>query len=131
MPHLILDYSANLEEVIDVQSLCDRLRDAMVESGVFPLGGVRVRALPCAYYSIADGDPSYAYLHMTLRMGHGRDEETRLRVATSLSTVAEAFITPRLKGPFALSLDLNELHPVTSLKPVNSIHDHIKSKGRG
>ena len=131
MPHLILDYSANLAEAVDLQSLCNTLRDAMVETGVFPLGGIRVRALPCTIYAIADGDPAYAYLHMTLRMGHGRDEATRLRAAEQIASAAETFIMPTLKGPFALSLDLAELDPVTSLKPINSIHTHLKSKGMG
>jgi 5-carboxymethyl-2-hydroxymuconate isomerase len=128
VPHLVIDYSANLEAVIDIQELCHRLRDAMVETGVFPLAGIRVRALPCTAYAIADGDPAYAYLHMTCRMGHGRDEATRLRAAEHLAGVAETFITPKLKGPFALSLDLAELDPVTSLKPFNSLHAHLKSK---
>lgn len=130
MPHLILDHSLNLADRVDMQGLCDTLRDAMVETGVFPLGGIRVRALPCATYSIADGDPAYAYLHMTLRIGSGRDEATRLRVAKTLSSVAEAFITPKFDGPFALSLELSELDPVTSLRPVNSIHTHLKNEGR-
>lgn len=131
MPHLVLDYSANLEDMVDIQGLCHRLRDAMVETDVFPLGGIRIRALPCEAYVIADGDPAYAYLHMTLRMGHGRDEATRVRVAKHLSSAAEAFIRPTLKGPFALSLDLGELDPVTSQKPFNSIHTHLKNKGAG
>ncbi|MDH3662810.1 MAG: 5-carboxymethyl-2-hydroxymuconate Delta-isomerase [Alphaproteobacteria bacterium] len=128
MPHLILDYSANLDDVIDIKSLCAALRDAMVETGVFPLGGIRVRALPCSAYAIADGDPAYAYLHMTMRIGQGRDEETRLSVAKHLYATAEAYIKPRLAGPFALSIDLGELDPVTSLKSFNSIHAHLKSK---
>ena len=128
MPHLILDYSANLADAVDMQGLCDALRDAMVETGVFPLGGIRVRALPCTVYAIADGDPAYAYLHMTLRIGHGRDEATRLNAAEQIASAALAFIKPALKGPFALSLDLSELDPVTSLKPMNSIHTHLKSK---
>lgn len=130
MPHLILDHSANLADAIDMQGLCDTLRDAMVETGVFPLGGIRVRSLPCTVYTIADGDPAYAYLHMTLRMGHGRDEATRLRVAEQIAAAAEDYIKPKLKAPFALSLDLAELDPVTSLKPMNSIHTHLKNRDR-
>ena len=131
MPHLVLDYSANLGSAVDIQGLCEVLRDAMVETDVFPLGGIRVRAIPCTAYAIADGDPAYAYLHMTLRMGHGRDEATRLRVARHLSAVAEAYVKPQFDGPFALSLDLSELDPVTSLKAFNSIHTHIKDKATG
>ena len=130
MPHLILDYSANLDVVLDIQGLCDALRDAMVETEVFPLGGIRVRALPCSAYAIADGDPAYAYLHMNLRMGHGREEETRLSVAKHLSAAAERYLKAHLVGPFALSIDLSELDPVTSLKSFNRSKQQTPSKVR-
>lgn len=129
MPHLTLEYSANLETDIAVPDLCAALRDAMVETGVFPLGGIRVRAFPCRHYVIADGDPSYAYLHMICRIGHGRDEDIRLEAAKHIYGGAEAFLKPRLDRPFALSLDLDELHPTTSLKHVNTIHEALKNRG--
>jgi len=45
MPHIVIDYSANLDARVDIQSLCVVLRDATVATGVAPLAGIRVRAL--------------------------------------------------------------------------------------
>lgn len=128
MPHLTLDYSANLSGQLDFNELCASLRDAMVETGVFPLGGVRVRAIACEHYAIADGDPAYSYIHLTCRMGAGRDETTRKAAAEAIYAAAESFIKPKIMTPFALSLELAELDPATSIKRCNTIHDHIKAK---
>jgi 5-carboxymethyl-2-hydroxymuconate isomerase len=128
MPHLTLEYSANLEADVDMPAFCKAMRDAMVETGIFPLGGIRVRAFPCQTYVIADGDPRLAYLHMICRVGHGRADDIRQHAADHIYTAAESFLKPHLQRPFALSLDFDELSPVTSLKRFNTIHDHLKAK---
>ena len=127
MPHLTVEYSANIEADVDMQAYCEAMRDAMVATGIFPLGGIRVRAFPCRTYAIADGADDYGYLHMICRVGHGRNEETRLEAAETIYAAAEEFLKPRIGDrPFALSLDLDELHPVTSLKRYNTLHAHLK-----
>ena len=128
MPHLTVEYSANVDRLIDMQAFCTAMRDAMVATGIFPLGGIRVRAFPCETYVIADGDPAHAYLHMICRAGHGRDEETRQKAAEQIYYAAETFLKPQITTPFALSLDFDELSPVTSLKRFNTIHEYLKAK---
>ena len=128
MPHLTIEYSANVEDRADIPGFCAAMRDAMVETGIFPLGGIRVRAFPCHTYVVADGGGDCGYLHMICRVGHGRDQETRLAAAETIYAAAEAWLKPRMAHrPFALSLDLDELHPVTSLKRFNTIHAYLKA----
>jgi 5-carboxymethyl-2-hydroxymuconate isomerase len=130
MPHLTIEYSANLAEDVDIAAFCAGMRDAMLATGIFPLGGIRVRAFPCHTYVIADGDPAFAYLHMICRIGAGRDPETRLAAAEAIYSAAEGHLRARIGDrPLALSLDLDELHPRTSLRRFNTVHDALKSKG--
>ena len=129
MPHLTIEYSANIEDAADIPGLCAAMRDAMVETGIFPLGGIRVRAFPCHTWVIADGAADYGYLHMIARVGHGRPEDIRAAAAETLYSAAEAWLKPRMAHrPFALSLDLDELHPVTSLKRFNTVHAHLAAR---
>ncbi|MEM7522004.1 MAG: 5-carboxymethyl-2-hydroxymuconate isomerase, partial [Pseudomonadota bacterium] len=58
MPHLIIDYSANLESVIDMAGFCDHLRAVACALPIFPAAGVRVRAFAARHVSIADGNPA-------------------------------------------------------------------------
>ena len=131
MPHLTIEYSSNLDSCIDMGAFCAAMRDALMATGIFPLGGVRVRAFPCHTYVIADGDAGHAYLHMICRVGAGRDEATRLAAAEAIYSAAEARLKAEVPMPMALSLDFDELHAVTSLKRFNTIHGALKEKGLG
>ena len=57
MPHFSIEYSSNLEKKIDIKEFCNTLRLAGIETGVFPTKGIRVRAIGCNHYSIADDNP--------------------------------------------------------------------------
>ena len=62
MPHFHIDYSANLEERLDISGLLTVLRDAAMETGIFPLAGIRIRATACDHWIIADGNPDHAFI---------------------------------------------------------------------
>ena len=44
MPHVIVEYSTNLEADLSPRKLIERIHKAIVATGVYPLGGIRVRA---------------------------------------------------------------------------------------
>ena len=44
MPHLTVEYSANLEGRTDLDALCAALLETVLETGLFEVGAVRVRA---------------------------------------------------------------------------------------
>ena len=55
MPHFVVDYSANLHDRLDFQTLFKDLHDYVVSTGEFPIGGARSRAIRCDDYRVADG----------------------------------------------------------------------------
>lgn len=125
MPHLILDYSANMETRADIAGLCDHMRRAMVDTGVFPLAGIRVRAFAANHCAIADGGEQHGYVDMTVRIGAGRDAQTREAVAKALFDAASAFLDPVMTAhPIGLTLSLQEIAPETSHKR-NTIRDAL------
>ena len=73
MPHFTIEYSANLDARVDMGKLVELVRKAAVETGVFPIGGIRVRAIRCEHYAIANGEANFGFLAMVLRLGEGRD----------------------------------------------------------
>jgi len=87
VPHFTIEYSANLDARVDMADVVEVVRKAAVETGIFPLGGIRVRAVRCEHYAIGDGNPDFAFLDMLLRLGEGRDLQTRRE--------AEAFLVAR------------------------------------
>ena len=128
MPHLILEYSANIESELDLPGLMEKLRDAVVESGVIVLGGVRVRTERRDQYLIADGDPENGFLHLMVRLAKGRPLEVRKRLADDLfalvSEHADAIFERR---GFGLTMEFVEIEPETSRKR-NNLHERLKGQ---
>ncbi len=128
MPHFIVEYSSNLDDEIKIQRLFGKLQDTALETGVFPLGGIRFRAVRCEDYLIADGDRENAFVHMTLKLGHGRDTDTRKMVGEQLfETLRKHFEKIFKNRPLAISFELIELDEQLSFKE-NNIHKYIKQK---
>lgn len=125
MPHFIVEYSANIADDIDVHGLFATVHQAALATGVFPLGGIRFRAVRCDDYLIADGDADNAFVHMILKVGHGRSEAVLMsageQVFAALTAHLDAVYASR---PLAISFEMAELHPLLNFKK-NNIHDKL------
>lgn len=125
MPHIILEYSANLEDRLDVSALCHVLKDAAAATGVFPPAGIRVRAHSANYVVIADGDPRHGFVDITVRLAAGRDAAAKTRATDAVFEAARAFTADVMAStPFMLSLELREIDPQFSRK-TSSIRDYL------
>ena len=126
MPHFTLEYSANLDGRVDMAKVVEVVRKAAVETGIFPLGGIRVRAVKCEHYAIADGRPDLGFLDMVLRLGEGRDLATRKTAGEHIFKALSAYFDPVFtQGKFALSFDMQINDRETSWKR-NNIHEALK-----
>ena len=128
MPHITVEYSANLEADLSPPRLVEQLHRAALATGVFPIGGLRTRAERRDVFMVADGDPENAFVAVIARIGQGRDVETRKRVAAELMRVLEretaaAFHTRGL----GLTVEVAEIDNTTSLK-TNNLHERMKNK---
>ena len=126
MAHLILQYSCELEKKYDFQDLVNNLRKVMVETTLFPVGGIRVRALPTQINSIADGDSLNVYVDLVLRMGSGRTLSDKQKIGKDLMKFLEFYFKNEIKEEyFALSLEIIDINPSLSWK-LNTIHSRLK-----
>ncbi|MCC8983266.1 5-carboxymethyl-2-hydroxymuconate Delta-isomerase [Bradyrhizobium acaciae] len=126
MPHFTLEYSANLDGLVDMGATVEVVRKAAVETGIFPLGGIRVRAIRCEHYAIADGRKNYGFLDMVLRLGEGRDLAARKKAGEHIFKALSAHLDPVFaNSKFALSFDMQINDKETSWKR-NNIHDALK-----
>ncbi|MFC4667859.1 5-carboxymethyl-2-hydroxymuconate isomerase [Seohaeicola nanhaiensis] len=129
MPHITVDYSANMEGRVDIGALCDVLRRAAIETGVLPMAGVRVRAIRADHVSIADGDPQHGYVDIALRLRGGRDLATRKAATAHVFAAAEAFLAPAMaQHSIALSFEMRDIDPELSPK-TGTIRNHLKGDG--
>jgi 5-carboxymethyl-2-hydroxymuconate isomerase len=117
MPHIQIDYSANLEDRLDIAGLCRVLRDAAVETGVLPLAGIRVRATAATHVVIADGNPDHAFLDISLRLRGGRSHEVKAATTQAIFAAAEAYCAGVMAtSSFLLSFEMRDIDPELSPK---------------
>jgi 5-carboxymethyl-2-hydroxymuconate isomerase len=128
MPHFTIEYSANLDKRVDMAKVVEIVRKAAVETGIFPLGGIRVRAIKCEHYAIADGNPNLGFLDMVLRLGEGRDLAIRKKAGEHIFKALSAHLDPVFaQSKFALSFDMQINDKETSWKR-NNIHEALKAE---
>lgn len=131
MPHFIIEYSANLDESLDVDALIDAVHVSAMATGLFPLGGVRIRALRAAHYAVADRHPDNAFIHMTALIGSGRTLETRHEACVSIFDAVKAALAPLYDSrPLAISFEMRELEPELNFKH-NNLHEHLRRRTGG
>src|SRR5260370_4748388 len=107
MPHFTIEYSANIDTLVDMSEVVEVVRVAAIETGIFPLGGIRVRAIKCEHYAIADGEPNLGFLDMVLRLGEGRHLATRKKAREHIFPALSAPLHPVFAhGKFAPSFDM-------------------------
>jgi len=128
---LIIEYSANLEERLGLDGLLDTLHRTALETGVFPIGGLRVRAYRADRYRIADCDPANAFVHVTALIGHGRPLEVRQEAGERLFAALSAYLEPLFEeGPLAISFSIQEFRPTLNYKK-NNLHRYVAARREG
>jgi 5-carboxymethyl-2-hydroxymuconate isomerase len=124
MPHFIIEYSANLQPEIRMPDMMACLRDAALQTGVFELPALRIRAEPREQYLLADGDPSYGFIHLLVRIRAGRDEATKQRVGETLLAAMNAHLAPIFAAhPLALLIELQDVSPTVFVH--NTLNERV------
>jgi 5-carboxymethyl-2-hydroxymuconate isomerase len=131
MPHLIVEYSANLEPDVDIPRLVAAVHAAALETGVFPIGGIRTRAERREIYQIADGHSGNGFIHVQARIGTGRTPEVRQKAAERIfATVKAETANAFASRPLGLTFEIVEIDPVGSLKH-NNLHEIVEARRKG
>jgi 5-carboxymethyl-2-hydroxymuconate isomerase len=127
MPHIIAEYSANLEDRLDVQALIDDLHQAAVESQIADLVGIRSRAARREYFRVADGNPANGFVHIVARLRRGRTTEQRKALGQALLAAADrrlAAVYP--VHPIGLTVEVHEIDPDMTFRR-NTLRERAQS----
>ncbi len=128
MPHQIIEYSANLDARMDIQALVDGLHENAMGIEGLPLGGLRTRAARRENYKIADEHPDNAFVHMILKLGHGRDEDTKKRFGEAIFDALCQLLEPvSYSSPLAISFEIQEIDAVLTWKK-NNLREYMAKR---
>lgn len=128
MPHILVEYSANIENEIGLEPLFETLTEVAVDTGVFALSGIRVRGIRRDRYRIFDNHPENGFVHTILRVGHGRDEERLKAAGDRIYAVICEHLQPLFDSrALNISMEIQEIHPVLTWKK-NNIPDWFERR---
>lgn len=111
MAHFIYEYSANLpKNLIDLPALMEKMHNAAADSGVFPLAGIRSRAIRCEDFRVGDGNPENGFVNLSIKVGRGRDLLTRKEIGRTLFDILTDHLQPLFeRRGLAVSFEMREL----------------------
>jgi 5-carboxymethyl-2-hydroxymuconate isomerase len=119
MPHLTIEYTANLEASADMGTLCTTLAATLVAlrhddgAPLFPVAGTRVMAWPARHFAVADGQPDRAFLYLNLLITPGRTPAMIARAGEAVLASVKAHLAPVFAAhAVGLTLQVHEGEPV-------------------
>ncbi|MPS28311.1 5-carboxymethyl-2-hydroxymuconate isomerase [Pigmentiphaga sp.] len=131
MPHLWMEYSDNLESHVEVDALLGDVHREVVADGVFPLAGLRTRAVPVRRYRIADGHPDNVFVHFVLRTLPGRDPAVKKASTDRLFAAILARFKPLSdRLPIAISMHVEEASPDLGYR-LSTYRQHMAARTAG
>jgi len=127
MPHIIVEYTDNIKSEANIPALLEKINNVLIgRSDIYPIGGIRSRAIELHDYRVADGTEDDAFVHTVLKIGAGRSEEVKQTTCNEMfEAIKEHFAELFNKRYLALSMELVEFNEGGSYKH-NNIHPRYK-----
>lgn len=126
MAHFQIDYSGNLEDVVDMSALCEAIRAAAAEIETFPTAGIRVRATRVDHIAMADGDAKHGFIDLSVRLREGRTDQVKQHAIACIFAAVKDFMAPAMETrSIALSAEMRDIDAALSPKYGN-VRDHME-----
>lgn len=126
MPHFHIEYSANLESLVDMAQLCEAVRAKAAAIDTFPMAGIRVRATRVDHVAIANGNPKHGFVDLSVRLREGRPHDVKRDAISQIFAVLTDFMAPTMETlSVALSAEMRDIDADLSPK-FGNIRDHLE-----
>ena len=112
MPHLILEYSANLRETYPTSKTLAALHHTMIKSGLFTAADIKSRAYEAADYLVGETGTEASFAHVRVYLLEGRSLEQR----KALSEALFSHLARHLPQAEQHTVDIRELNKETYRK---------------
>ncbi|MFE9427484.1 5-carboxymethyl-2-hydroxymuconate Delta-isomerase [Kitasatospora sp. NPDC006697] len=110
MPHLVLEFSANIRDGFDPSAVFPKLHSALAAAGGFRPQDFKSRAVRMDGYFIGDGSQEQSFVNLDVRTFAGKPVEVREAVsAAALAVLTEAFPDTLRETACDISVQITEL----------------------
>lgn len=110
MPHITIEYSANLDEGHDLNPMLHKVHEVLVKTLPASLASCKSRVFKCDDYLVGNGDSQNAFVHMSVKIMPGRTSEIKAEAAGLLLEVMQSIFSDRHKNKIiGYSIEIVEL----------------------
>lgn len=118
MPHLIVEYSDNLEAglnvpAFDVSALLQEMHAALDGKYNIASNRIKARAIKLNDYIVGDHGRDGAMIHVTLKLMEGRSVEARKELSSLLQAIARHHVSATAYQHSAITVEVVELANAT------------------
>ena len=111
MPHLVLEYSANVPDRPDFRKVLLDLHEALMASALFDRKDLKSRAVKHEVYAVGDGAEDRAFVALSIAILDGRPDEVKAAVSeAALDVLLRVFPKLVAGGRGAISVEVRDLH---------------------
>lgn len=108
MPHIVLEYSQNLSEKVDIANLINEMHGSLVAVGI-DKSRLKTRAIQAGQSVIGDASINEGYMaHIELRLLTGRDVDTKKKYGAAIHAVATRIIHSTIPN-CAITLEVRDM----------------------
>ena len=104
MPHCIIEYSDDVATSLPIDDLLAATFEGALSSGLFPAYDIKTRAI--AYQHHSTGTTQDSFVHVTLRLLSGRDDQSKVDLSEKLL----ASILPLLPAVISVGVEIVDMH---------------------
>lgn len=105
MPHVVIEYSREIEKKADIAKIMDIAFKATSSTGAINTNDIKVRAIPYDHYKL---EPDGAmFVHLTLSLLEGRSDSQKEDISINIREELSGFL------PFvtSISIDIRDMNP--------------------
>jgi len=111
VPHLVLEYSANVPDKTDLRRVLLDLHEALLASALFERKDLKSRAVRHEDFAVADGAGDRPFVALSIAILEGRPDEVKAALSeAALDVLVRAFPKLVAGGRGAISVEVRDLH---------------------
>ena len=113
MPHIVVEYTDTLSDRVDIPKLLSDLHDDLAERETVDIHAIKTRAIPVQYCVVGDGENPDKFIHITLRLLPGRNDDLKKEMAQGLFDIA---VKERHDDRISISVEVVDMHAASYTK---------------
>jgi 5-carboxymethyl-2-hydroxymuconate isomerase len=111
MPHIVLEYSKNLGEIVEIADMCAAMHNALADAGI-DKSRIKTRAISCNYVFVGDVGSHGHMLHARLMLLEGRDDATKKKYGEAIFNAMKKSVEGRVQH-CAVTLEVRDMKKET------------------